>query len=150
MLKMRCHSSPSIHLSHLNLIFSLYGGIFKRPNMRKCNTPVRPPTPILMKFGSGVGFGPKTTPATLFPPIDPVNPLVRASKGSNFGFFKKRIFDHKITQDWSREYPKAPLAPEYARDRPRKISRGYVKRLARYGQLCAKHMLLIKVFYTLS
>ena len=125
-------------------------GTLKRPNMSKCKTKVRWPSPILIKFGSGGGFGPKTTPPTFFPPIGPVNPPVRASKGSKFGIFENPIFGHKMTQDGSREYPKAPLAPEYARDRPRKISRGYAKRQARYGQLCAKHMLLIKVFYTLS
>ena len=88
--------------------------------MRKCNTPVRPPTPILMKFGSGVGFGPKTTPATLFPPIDPINPLVRASERSNFGIFEKHVFGHRFMLGWSRERPKVPIALKYTQERPQK------------------------------
>ena len=118
--------------------------------MSNCRTKVRSPSPILIKFASGGGFGPKTTPTTIFPPVGPANPPVRASKGSKFGIFEKPIFSHKMTLDWSGGYLKAPLAPEYARERPRKISRGYVKGRERYGQLRPKHMLLIKVFYTLS
>ena len=78
--------------------------------------------PILVKFGSGVGFGPKTTPSTFFLPIGPVNLLVRASEGSNFGIFEKCLFGPRLAPGRSREYPKAPLAPFCTQERSQKNS----------------------------
>ena len=42
------------------------GPEFKRPDMRDRNTPVRRPTPILMKFAPEVGFGLKINFPTIF------------------------------------------------------------------------------------
>ena len=116
--------------------------------MRKCNTQLRCPSPILMKFCPEVGFGPKPTPDDFFLDFDPKNGVILGSEGSKNLRFLKHIFGCRITQEWSRKHPKVPLAPKQAHKRPRKISRGYVKWQARYGQLCEKRVLLIKKIYT--
>ena len=117
--------------------------------MRKCNTQLRCPSPILMKFGPEVCFGPKPAPDEIFLDFDPKNGVILGSEGSKNPRFLKHIFGCRITQEWSRKHPKVLLAPKRAQERPRKISRGYVKRRARYGQLRAKRVLFVKVFYTL-
>ena len=43
--------------------------------------PVRSPTPILMKFGPEVGFGPKPTPDENFLDFDPKNGVILGSEG---------------------------------------------------------------------
>ena len=70
--------------------------------MRKCNnlieSPVRTPTPILMKFGPGVGFGLKPIPDKKILDFDPKNGVILGSEGSkNLGFLK-HIFCHKKGQ----------------------------------------------------
>ena len=114
---------------------------------RKWYTIVRSPTPIFTKFGPEVGFGPKPTPDDFFSDFDPKNGVILGSEGSKNLGFSKHIFECRITQEWSREHLKVPLASKWAHERPRKISRGYVKRGARYGQLREKRVVLIKLFY---
>ena len=58
-----------------------YNLVPKRPNMRKCNTQLRCPSPILMKFGPEVGFGPKPTPDEKFLDFDPKNGVILGSEG---------------------------------------------------------------------
>ena len=49
--------------------------------MRDRETRVRTPTPILMKFGPGVGFGPKPAPDKNFLDFDPKNGVILGSEG---------------------------------------------------------------------
>ena len=49
--------------------------------MRKCNTQLRCPSPIFMKFGPEVGFGPKPTPDENFLDFDPKNGVILGSEG---------------------------------------------------------------------
>ena len=49
--------------------------------MRKCNTQLRCPSPILMKFGPEVGFGPKPTPYEFFLDFDLKNGVILGSEG---------------------------------------------------------------------
>ena len=66
--------------------------------MRDWRTRLRSPTPILMKFGTEVGFGPKPAPDNFFLDFDPKNGVVLGSEGSkNFGFFKP-FFHRKKSQ----------------------------------------------------
>ena len=53
----------------------------KRPYMRKCNTQLRCPSPILMKFGPEVGFGPKPAPDKKILDFDPKNGVILGSEG---------------------------------------------------------------------
>ena len=64
-------------------VFSKFYGslVLKRPSRRECNTRVRTPTPILMKFGPGVGFGLKPNPDKIFLDFDPKNGVILGSEG---------------------------------------------------------------------
>ena len=116
--------------------------------MRKCITQLRCPSPIFMKFGPEVGFGPKPTPDEIFLDFDPQKEVILGLEGSKNLRFLKHIFCCRITQDWSRKHPKVLLALKHAHKCPRKILRGYMKRRARYGQLPEKRVIFIKVFFT--
>ena len=62
--------------------------------MRDRETRVRTPTPILMKFGPKVGFGPKPTPDKKNLDFDPKNGVILGSEGlKNPGFLKP--FSHR-------------------------------------------------------
>ena len=66
--------------------------------MRDVRTKLRSPTPILMKFGTEVGFGPKPAPDKKNLDFDPKNGVILGSEGSkNLGFLK-HIFCHKKGQ----------------------------------------------------
>ena len=85
------------HILHLNCKYFLLG-MLKRPSRRECNTRVRTPTPILMKFGPGVGFGLKPTPDNFFLDFDPKNGVILGSEGSKNPGFLKPFFHRKKSQ----------------------------------------------------
>jgi len=70
----------------------------KRPNMRDREIKLRSPTPILMKFGTEVAFGPKPTPGTIFLNFDPKNGVILGSEGSKILGFFKPFFRRKRSQ----------------------------------------------------
>ena len=61
--------------------YKLSAMALKRPYMRKCNTQLRCPSPILMKFGPEVGFGPKPAPDKKILDFDPKNGVILGSEG---------------------------------------------------------------------
>ena len=63
--------------------------------MGDVRTKLRSPTPILMKFGTEVGFGPKPTPDTIFLNFDPKNGVILGSEGSKNPGFLKPFFGRK-------------------------------------------------------
>ena len=55
--------------------------------MRDVRTKLRSPTPILIKFGTEVGLGPKPAPDKFFFDFDPKNGVISGSEGmKNCGF----------------------------------------------------------------
>ena len=67
--------------------------------MRDVRTKLRSPTPILMKFGTEVGFGPKPAPDKKNLDFDPKNGVILGSEGlKNFGF-EKPFFCRKKSQE---------------------------------------------------
>ena len=66
--------------------------------MRDREIKLRSPTPILMKFGTEVAFGPKPTPDTIFLNFDPKNGVILGSEGSKILGFFKPFFCRKKSQ----------------------------------------------------
>ena len=68
-------------------------------------------------------------------------------KGRKISDFLNLFFTVKNVRDHSEKNFDDKKVPFWAQERPREISRGYVKRWRRYGQFCEKRVLLVKVFY---
>ena len=69
-------------------------------------------------------------------------------KGRKISDFLNLFFTVKKARGHSEKNFVDKKVPFWAQERPREISRGYVKRRRRYGQFCEKRVLLVKVFYT--
>ena len=91
------------------------------------------PSPILVKFAPVVDFGLKVTHEPFFRVISLKNWVKWGSEGSNFGFLEKRVLGRSAEQEWFRTYLKSSKRPLRPHDRPRQISKTYVKRRPRCG-----------------